>query len=655
MQPLQPARLEFADIGTPYSTTYGDVYHSAYGGPAQAHYVFLAGNGLPLRWQNQRRFVILETGFGLGLNFLVTWRAWRDDPQHCQRLHFISFEKHPFTAKDLATAHQAWPEFADLSAELQKKWPPLTPGMHRIFLDDHGVILTLVFGDATTQLRTINATVDAFFLDGFSPDRNPELWSETFCRAFTRLSIPGTTVATWTVAGQVRNALKAAEFDVKKRPGFAGKRHMLTGEFRSRRPNRHQPPSDRRAIVIGAGIAGSTSANALAAAGWQVTVLEAANAPATGASSNVAGVLRPLPSPDDNQLSRLTRAGYLATRALLHSLPDARWSPCGVLHLGHDAEHAAKQQRTVEKLELPSEVLQYVDAQTASQMLHGAVDTGGWWFPNGGWVQPPSACRAALAAYPAQITVHYGATVDRLERAKTEGVDAPDVASPASTEMPLWQALAADGSVLAEAPVVVIAGGAAATRLAQLQWLPQWPARGQVSHLPSNAKPPLPHVLCRFGYAMPEVDGVRLIGATLQADDDDPACRDADHQENLAQCNRSLPGYAAAIDPQSLSGRVGFRPMSPDRLPIVGPVPDTLTAKPNTRLHSLPRHPGLWCVQGFGARGIVWSALMADLLISRIEGDPLPLEMDLVDACDPGRFLLKSARRPQEDDTDDTT
>ena len=646
--PLQPARLEFAEDGTPWSAAFGDVYHSAHGGPAQARHVFIGGNELPARWQHKRRFVILETGFGLGLNFLATWQAWRNDPQACERLHFVSIEKHPFAAADLATAHQAWPEFADLAHALQKHWPPLTPGIHRLHLDQHRVILTLIFGDAVTQLRNLSASVDAFYLDGFSPAKNPELWTPELCKSLSRLAAPGATLATWSVAGHLREALKAAEFDLEKRPGFAGKRQMLQGRFRSRRPSRHAPPAERRALVIGAGIAGSTAAHALAGAGWQVSVLEQGNEPGCGASSNLAGMLRPLPSADDNRLSRLTRAGYLATRALLKRLPAARWSACGVLHLGREAIHEAQQQRTTEKLALPPEVLQYVDREQARQMLNWPVENGGWWFPQGGWVQPPSLCQAALAAWPERITVQYQAQVARLHNAAEAASDANP--NPA----PRWQALAADGSQLAEAPVVIIAAGAAATQLAQLAWLPQRSARGQVTHLPAEHAPTLPHVVCKLGYAMPAIDGLSLIGATLQSGDPDPQLRPADHQENLARLRLSLPGFSSELTPKTLAGRVGFRPMSPDRLPIVGPLPDPALAQTKHRLPALPRQPGLWCVQGFGARGIVWSALMADLLLSRLEGAPLPIETDLADACDPGRFLIGKPR-PSTDDSDDST
>ena len=637
--PLQPARLEFNPDGTPYSAAFDDIYHTAHGGPGQARHVFLGGNDLPARWQERDRFVILETGFGLGLNFLAVWQAWRTDPQRCRRLHFVSIEKHPFTATDLTIAQQAWPEFAELAAELQQRWPLLAPGTHRLHLDDNRVVLTLIFGDATTQLREVDASVDAFFLDGFSPVKNPELWSAVVCKALARLAAPGATLATWCLARPARDALAAAEFDLERRPGYAARREMLVGRFRSRRPDRHQAPSGRRAIVIGAGIAGSTTAHRLAAAGWQVTVLEQAAEPGSGASSNLAGMLRPLPSADDNRLSRLTRAGFLATRALLAALPDARWSPCGVLHLAREAEHEAQQRRAVEKLGLPPELLQFVDRAEASRRLGQAVNIGGWWFPNAGWVQPPSLCKAVLAAFPERITTHFNVAVDRLKKVNNRAKTG-------------WRALDADGAVLAEAPVLVMASGAAAPRFAQFAWLPQVAARGQVSHLPADGTPPLDVVLFQIGYAMPEIDGTRLIGASLSYEDDEATERVADHADNLARLRLTLPGFAAGIDPATLHGRVGFRPMSPDRLPIVGRVPEALPAGSNARLHALPRQPGLWCVQGFGARGIVWSALMADLLVSQLEGEPLPLERDLVDALDPGRFLLRNARRAGADGDD---
>jgi tRNA 5-methylaminomethyl-2-thiouridine biosynthesis bifunctional protein len=239
--PLEAARLTLADDGTPISEAYGDVYHSSAGGHAQARHVFLAGNGLPARWQRREDFTILETGFGLGLNFLATWRAWRDDPHHCRELHFISLEKHPPAVSDLALIHAAWPELADLAFELRRRWPPLVAGAHHLEFESGRLILTLIFADAVEALPTLAAAVDAFYLDGFSPARNPELWSTSLCRSLARLAVPGATLATWSVAGGVRRALSAAQFAVERRNGFAHKRQMLVGHYK--RPS--SPPRSR--------------------------------------------------------------------------------------------------------------------------------------------------------------------------------------------------------------------------------------------------------------------------------------------------------------------------------------------------------------------------------------------------------------------------
>jgi tRNA 5-methylaminomethyl-2-thiouridine biosynthesis bifunctional protein len=229
--PLEPAELSFNIDGLLLSSVYDDVYHSAAGAHEQAHHVFLAGNGLPARWRGRPRFTIVETGFGIGVNFLATWLAWQGDAQRCLTLDFVSFEKHPFSAADLALALSAWPEFVQLADELRGQWPALEAGEHRLSLDGGRVRLTLHFGDATTALPRLDTAVDAFYLDGFSPARNPELWSPELLLRLASLAACGATLATWTVAGSVRRSLMAAGFAVEKRPGFAGKRQMLVGRY----------------------------------------------------------------------------------------------------------------------------------------------------------------------------------------------------------------------------------------------------------------------------------------------------------------------------------------------------------------------------------------------------------------------------------------
>lgn len=243
MNPLQPARLLVTADGVPRSAMYDDVYHSADGGPEQAAHVFLAGNDLPGRWRGCERFVIVEIGFGLGLNFLTTWRAWRNDTSAPRRLDYIAVEKHPPAGADLAAVHAQWPGLGALPAALRALWPPPVAGLRRLPFDDGAVALTLLFGDACEWLAQIDTVADAIYLDGFAPDRNPEPWSSAVCAQLARLARPGATLATWSVAGGVRRRLAAAGFALEKRRGFGRKREMLRG-WRSGIPAPASPERD---------------------------------------------------------------------------------------------------------------------------------------------------------------------------------------------------------------------------------------------------------------------------------------------------------------------------------------------------------------------------------------------------------------------------
>lgn len=619
--PILPATLEFNADGTPFSASYGDVYHSAAGGPGQASHVFLAGNGLPQRWQQRERFVVVETGFGFGLNFLATWHAWRADAQRARQLHFVSCELHPLAADALARGHAQWPQFSGLAAELAAQWPERTPGIHRLHLDGGQVVLTLCLGAAQDMLDQLVLQADAFYLDGFSPARNPEMWSARICHLLARLGAPGATLATWSVAGEVRENLRRAGFEVRKTPGFGGKRQMLSGVLTDAPEPAAQPdalaspPDARHALVIGAGLAGCAIAERLAARGWRIELLDAASGPAQGASGNHAGVLRPLPNLDDNRMSRLTRACSLygwrhieSLRARGHAV---RAQACGVLHLGRDPAQEARMQAVADRLALPQTHLRHVDAGEAGALAGWPLSSGGWWFAGSGWVQPPSLCAANLAACGERLRARFNMQIDEVHWDDGQ-----------------WHALATDGRSLARAQVLILAAGVGVRGFSATAGVPVLSARGQVSLLPAASASPPRVVLCRDGYVSPEVDGLRAAGATFDVDDDDSSLRLRDHRANLDKLEAMLPGYTAAIDARSLGGRVGFRPASPDRLPMVGALPDDA--------------PDLYLLSGFGARGLVWSALCAELLACQISGEPLPLERELCDALDPARFARRA-------------
>ncbi|MRR09588.1 FAD-dependent oxidoreductase, partial [bacterium] len=351
---LEPAPLAFSADGTPWSPTFGDIYHSSDGGLEQARHVFLGGNHLPQAWQDRERFVILETGFGLGLNFLATWQAWRDDPQRCGQLHFVSVEQHPFRRDDLVQLQGRWPELAPFAAELAAAWPPLTPGFHRLAFEDGHVILHLLLGPAEDLIPAWPGRYNALYLDGFAPAKNPAMWHPRLLNAVSRHAGSDATLATWSVSLPVREALSGAGWLLEKRPGFGRKHEMLTGHRRpmapgQRRSGRYshldaaasEPPARRHAFVIGAGLAGCAIAERLAARGWQVDLIERHAEPAQEASGNRAGLLHPMLSRDDNLASRLSRACHLFSLRLLRQVDGEDrgllWGHSGILQLARDA------------------------------------------------------------------------------------------------------------------------------------------------------------------------------------------------------------------------------------------------------------------------------------------------------------------------------
>jgi tRNA 5-methylaminomethyl-2-thiouridine biosynthesis bifunctional protein len=645
---IEPAELAFDSEGTPYSPAFGDVYHSADSGPGQARHVFVGGNDLPRRWAGARVFTILETGFGLGLNFLATWREWRADPARCERLHFVSIEKHPFDRGALRTLHLRYGELAPLAEQLQQAWPPLVAGLHRLHFENERLTLTLAFGDADLLTPRLRLRADAIYLDGFAPRHNPEMWSPQLMQRLARLARPGTTIATYSSAGMVRQGLEAAGFALEKCPGFGRKREMLRGSFAPRwpshRPREHAPePTSRHAIVIGAGLAGAAISERLARRGWQIDLIERRALPAAQTPGMYAGVFHPHISRDDCILSRAARNGFLYAVARWLALEQAGqalvWARCGVLQLGEDSIRDQRMTEAIAALGYPPDYAQYVERGMAETLAGCRLRSGGWWFSGGGWMRPQSLIAAQLAAArvyakggPA-LTLHTGTAVYAIIRSG-EG----------------WQAVAADGRLIAAAPVLVLANSNDLTRLAGIAQTLQH-IRGQISYVPAENVEAPQVVLTGRGYVLPANDGLVVTGSTYDRDNDDPEPQLQSHESNLLRLAQLLPDALVAADAAKLDGAVGFRCVAPDRMPLVGAMPDVDAARlqkaslSGAQLTDLPRSPGLYCASAYASRGLVWAALAGELLASLIEGEPLPLEGDLADALDPGRFVLKQARR----------
>lgn len=540
-------------------------------------------------WHASSRYTVFDSRHGGGADVRVLADVWRTDPQRPPHLHLIAVCDH------------------------------LQPGFHRFPQAEPGLTVDLVNAPVETALAQLVGRVDLFRLVGL------EHAGTGFARPLARVAAANARLLGHGLTGEQVAALQAQ--------GFVFEPGTQRARFASRKPRPPLPPApERRAVVLGAGIAGCAAAERLCARGWQVTLVERHARPAMEASGNRAGIFMPLLSKDDNVPTRLTRAAFLF--ALRH------WerlggigraidgAACGVLQLARDADHAAVSREIAASGAVPADFAEWLEAPRAEALLGLPAPDGGWLFRQGGWARPGSVCDALVAACGARLEQRFGVGDVAIERADGQ-----------------WQVRDAAGNLVAHAPNLVLANGAGAIRIPQAAALPLTAMRGQVSHVPAEMLPALPVVLCREAYLTPPSGGVCSAGATYDADPD-PALSPASHAENLERLRGLLSDPRAAAG-APLQGRVGFRCIAPDRLPLVGRLPDFDAAGTTERLRDVPRHPGLYALLGYASRGLIWAGLGAELLAAQIEGEPLPLEANLVDALDPARFVLRARRSPR--------
>lgn len=648
---LRPAHIDWSQ-GMPYAPDFGDVYFSRDGGPAETRHVFLEGNRLPERLAAltpQQSFTIIETGFGTGLNWLCTQALWAECPR-TGWLHVVSMEKHPLLLADLVRAHGHWPEFSRFATLLQQRYPQPVPGFHRLLFPALRSTLTLVFSEVTEALPRLCASADAFFLDGFAPARNPDMWQPGVYAQMARLGKAGSTFATFTAAGDVRRGLQNVGFTAEKMPGFGKKREMLRGVLigttdapadAALKPWLSRPPltADRagrlEALVIGAGIAGATTARALAERGWQVTVLEKHEV-AGAASGNPAAVVALTPAPAGEVLDHFPQqAGVHTLRELNAGEAAGAWHACGVMEL------PAENRRRNEELpacSLPASLWCTVEGKDATALAGTAIPVHARWQAQSGWLDAAVFCRQQLA-HP-NIRVRERAVIARLEHQAAE-----------------WVACDDQGQALACAAVAILAAGTAARHFVQATDLPLRAVRGQVSlALATPATRSLRCVVCERGYITPALpDGQHCIGASFVPDDTNTAIRESEHAENLSQLQAMLPAIATALPPLvEWRGRATVRCQSPDYLPLVGPLAASTafdTAYAGLRdgktggYPELPALPGLYVNLGHGSRGFTQALLAADILAAELNGEPAPVARKVLDALHPMRFRARGLRR----------
>lgn len=670
---IKNAEIHFNNLGTPVADNFNDVYFSNDDGLSESDYVFYQQNNMPYRLQNhdQTHFVIAETGFGTGLNFLNTWQQFKNhltnrqhpnrevhnlEQQNVKRLHFISFEKYPIKATELKKALQVWPTLAPLTDQLLKKYPINLAGCHRLEFDNGQIILDLHFGDVQESIAAMSnpaqGLIDAWYLDGFAPSKNPEMWQQSLFNAMVNLSRTSATFATFTAAGFVRRGLAEAGFTVQKVKGHGNKREMLTGYLTQANDAHstpayfaHQPSALSNVAVIGGGIASSAVIYSLAKRGIGAQLFCQDSQLAMGASHNVQGAVYPHLQAKNSPHSELFAHSFLYAKRLYQQLTengfhyDHQW--CGVLQHAVKQPLAERHQNIENKQLWPTELMHSVTPEQGDEIAGVCTGYSGVYFPLGGWVNPPQLVNALFQQAQALTAIqsHFNCDIEALEKT-SQG----------------WL-LKSHGQLFGPFSDVIICAGEHSDRFAQTQSLPIVGVRGQVSHVQASAASrQLKTVLCHKGYFTPAYLDHHCMGATFEKNSKSRAVTEQDNQTNREQL---LNFYGQTEFATSLgkvtAAKAAVRCSFIDHLPMAGEwaqQSDYIQAFANLRLGKRYQYQalqkpqqGLHLLTGFGARGLCSAPLCAEHLIAALNNEPLPLSERVSQAIHPARFIVRDLIR----------
>ena len=657
---IQHAKIHFNQENTPVSDKFDDVYFSNQDGLAETHYVFLEGNQLWERWVNyqETHFVIAETGFGTGLNFFAVTTLFREFRQKhpdspLKRLYFISFEKYPLLLDALQQAHLAYPQFSHLAQHLQQNWFNPIQGCYRFHFDE--TTLDLWFGDVAENLPQLgdymNSKIDAWFLDGFAPSKNPDMWNEQLYQQMFRFTKPQGTFATFTAASAVRKGLENAGFNINKRKGFGKKRECLSGQKTQEKPTAlsapwfHSQPANlnkQDIAIIGGGIASLCTAISLVKRGAKITIYCEAEQTALNASGNKQGAFYPQLSDDNERNIRF----YIHAFAYGHQF--LQWAIqqqiefehefCGVALCAYN-EKAESKLNKIAELNLPSDLYQSLNQTELSEKVGLPLPFGGGFIPQGAWLAPRQLVQHTFAFLEKQ-----GVQIKTLQK----------VTALSQTEHG-WQIITAENETFCH-EVVVLANGHKLTEFEETQKLPLYPVRGQVSQIPTSENLlKLKTVLCYDGYLTPadQAKASHCIGASHVRDNATREFSLTEQQENQQKIQQNIPEeWTKEVDTSGNLARIGVRCSVRDLTPMMGAVPHFSAQQTqyqnlfNLRRRKQPikqaeNYPNLYLIGALGSRGLTSAPFLGETLASLIYGEPLPMSEDLIHNLMPNRSWVR--------------
>ncbi len=609
----------------PISKEYDEGYFSIHGGLEESLHVFLKGNNLPSAWENKKTFVIGESGFGTGLNFLNIFKMYEECENKPNDLYFISAEIAPLSLQDLKKAHSFFPSIQKYAKKLHEKYPLLNKGVH--YLDFGNVKLMLCFGDIKDVFSNLNVKVNAWFLDGFSPSKNPDMWDNETLKIIKNLSSQNTTLATFSVARSLKNAIENVGFKWKKAQGYGMKKDMLKATIKNVQAKQTKPwfalpkanDKEKKAIILGAGIAGASIAYKLAKRGWEVDIIDKNDKPGMGGSGNHCGAVTPLITLPQISLGQMYERAFLQAVSFYKELGIGEFN--GLKHYVYDKTY---QKRWDAWDEIKSELIVCKE------------DKIGKYFEvvNGGYLQPFKACEDLVNAFE---NIHFYGNHEIID----------------ITNEDKNYTIKTDKKLFKTNTLIIALGYESEKILSNHSWNLQ-KIRGQVTFLPNIVMTNEP--LCAKGYVCPFIGGKQVIGATYIKDDECLSVRNEDNKLNLAHVKQFLNG--AIFEPQKLDGRVSFRCSSSDRFPLIGAIGDVDFFKKEYKALPWKKHkpeffknasylPNLYISSAHGSRGLVSGILGANIIEAMLEGLPVPLEENLLHELNPNRFTIRRLQRQE--------
>lgn len=633
IQQITSLNLKFDEQGTAYSNNYADIYYQPGIGLDEKRHVFLKGNHLPNNWLNTKSFTIAETGFGTGLNFLNTLQLWEKTREPQQQLHYVSCELHPLNKNQLNQTLAQFPQLTQHTKELLKLYPKqLIYGFHRLHFIDYNVILTLIFGDAVDAFNQLDADVDAWFLDGFSPSKNPKMWSDALFKAIAYLSHVGTTVATFTVARKIRDGLNAVGFEVNKATGFGQKREMLTAKLKTENKLIEKQPwsqtfkADKQHCftVLGAGIAGLTLANKLIQQGKNVTLIDRQKKPCLETSGNPQAVVMPSFDLNGSVEARFYLSAFLYA---IRYYSQQNYHPVGVHQLALSEKQKNWQQQLLSRLDLSPQLFQ--------KYKNGLL------YPQAGWLDTQSHAQ------------HIFQQVENYLQAEIHTIKFKDNS---------WY-LYSNDKLIHRTSTLIIANGIFVTKLLPNYELPITPKHGEISYFHScdidSKIADNPHIQLGEGYITPSHNGIQTIGATFDhiAKKDwfkAPKTHNNHWQRNIGLWHGT--SYAEILKKNiGYQSRAGIRVTTPDHMPICGAVIDQQHFKKNYndinhgkywKTYPIPKAiNNLYLFTGLGSKGFTTAPLLAESLCNQMLSTPQVLSKELQKAIHPSRFLFKQLKK----------